>query len=433
MSTQLRVGVAGLGTVGASVLRLLERQAGDLAARTGRSIVVTGVCALDKSKDRGVDLAGAAWFDDPVALARSADIDVFVELIGGAEGPARVAVEAALSAGKSVVTANKALLAEHGMALAALAEEKHAALAFEASVAGGIPVVKTLREGLAGNQITRVYGILNGTCNYILSRMELEELSFETCLKEAQTLGYAEADPTFDIGGFDTAHKLSILATLAFGAAVDPKAIHVEGIQTITLADIKAADDLGYRIKLLGVAQRTPKGIEQRVHPTMVPKSSAIARVMGVTNAVAIDADAVKELTLVGPGAGGEATASAVVADIADIARGVRSAPFGLPVAKLDKSPRLPMQRHEGGYFIRLSLQNRIGAFAAIAARMAEREISLESIMQRHLPGPDVKGPMPVTLITYATTETKVREALDAVERDGFIAGKPQVVRIERE
>ena len=437
MTKPLRVGIAGLGTVGASVIRLLDRQATELASRTGRDIAVTGVCARDRLRDRGVDLGGARWFDDPLELARSADIDVFVELIGGAEGTARAAVEAALAAGKPVVTANKALLAAHGMSLAAMAEERKVALAFEASVAGGIPVVKTLREGLAGNQIVRVYGILNGTCNYILSRMELEEMSFDACLADAQKLGYAEADPTFDIGGFDTAHKLAILATLAFGAAVDPGAIHVEGIQSITLDDLKAADELGYRIKLLGVAQRTALGIEQRVHPTMVPKSSAIAQVMGVTNAVAIDADAVKELTLVGPGAGGEATASAVVADIADIARGVRSAPFGLPVASLDQSPRLPMQRHEGGYFIRLGVQNRPGAFAAIARRMAERNISLESIMQRQAPrqagAPTSGAPVPVMLITYATTETTIREALEAVVQDGYIAGAPQVIRIERE
>ncbi len=437
MTKSLRVGLAGVGTVGSSVLRLLDRQAQALASRTGRSITVSAVSSRDRTRDRGVDLAPMRWFDDPVELARSPDIDVFVELMGGADGPARQSVEAALVAGKPVVTANKALLAEHGMALAALAEEKHVALAFEASVAGGIPIVKTLREGLAGNQIVRVYGILNGTCNYILSRMELEELSFDECLAEAQRLGYAEADPTFDIGGFDTAHKLSILATLAFGAAIDPRAIHVEGIQSITLADIKAADELGYRIKLLGVAQRAKLGIEQRVHPTMVPKSSAIAQVMGVTNAVTIDADAVKELTLVGPGAGGEATASAVVADIADIARGVRSAPLGLPVASLDKSPRLPMQRHEGGYFIRLSVHDRPGAAAAIATRMAERNISLESIMQRNMTRgkarPDAGSPVPVTLITYATTETLIREALEAVVRDGYIAQTPQVIRIERE
>ena len=439
MAEPLRVGIAGLGTVGASVIRLLERQAAALAARAGRGVKVTAVSARDKSRDRGVDLSGVTWFDDPVALATSREIDLFVELIGGDEGPARASIEAALSSGKSVVTANKALLAKHGMSLAKLAEDKHVALAFEASVAGGIPIVKTLREGLAGNAISRVYGILNGTCNYILSRMELEGLSFEACLADAQRLGYAEADPTFDIGGFDTAHKLAILTSLAFGTAVDADAVHVEGIQSITLADLKAAEELGYRIKLLGVAQRTDKGIEQRVHPTMVPKSSAIAEVMGVTNAVTIDADAVKELTLVGPGAGGMATASAVVADIADIAKGIRSAPFGLPTSALEQAARIPVQRHEGGYYIRLSVHDRPGAAAAIATRMAERQISLESIMQRKpvqkrgAPANAAPEAVPVVLITYATSESTIREALEAVVKDGYIAGAPQVIRIERE
>jgi homoserine dehydrogenase len=392
------------------------------------------VSARDKSRDRGIPLSDVTWFDEPVALARSPEIDLFVELIGGAEGPARAAVEAALAAGKPVVTANKALLAKHGMSLAKLAEEKRVALAFEASVAGGIPIVKTLREGLAGNEISRVYGILNGTCNYILSRMEQEGLSFEDCLKEAQRLGYAEADPTFDIGGFDTAHKLAILTSLAFGTAVDAEAIHVEGITSIRLEDLRSADELGYRIKLLGVAQRTPEGIEQRVHPTMVPKSSAVAQVMGVTNAVTIDADAVKELTLVGPGAGGDATASAVVADIADVARGIRSAPFGLPSASLAPPARLAMQRHEGGYYIRLSVHDRPGAAANIAMRMAERQISLESIMQKGLRRAAPAGaPVSVVLITYATTEATIREALEAAVGDGYIAEKPQVIRIERE
>lgn len=434
MTTSLRVGIAGLGTVGASVIRLLDRQAEALAARTGRRIAVAAISARDRSRERGVDLREAVWFDDPVALARSPDIDLFVELIGGAQGAAHEAVEAALTAGKPVVTANKALLAKHGMALAKLAEEKRVALAFEASVAGGIPIVKTLREGLAGNEISRVYGILNGTCNYILSRMEQEGLSFEACLKEAQGLGYAEADPTFDIGGFDTAHKLAILTSLAFGTAVDAEAIHVEGITSIRLEDLRAADELGYRIKLLGVAQRTPEGIEQRVHPTMVPKSSAVAQVMGVTNAVTVDADAVKELTLVGPGAGGDATASAVVADIADIARGVASAPFGLPTASLAAPVRRAMQRHEGGYYIRLSVHDRPGAAANIAMRMAERQISLESIMQKGLMRSAPAGaPVPVLLITYATTEATIREALEAAVGDGYLAEKPQVIRIERE
>ena len=437
MTNSLRVGIAGLGTVGSSVIRLLDRQDRALQARTGRKIVVTAVSARDKSRDRGVDLSGATWFDDPVELAASSEIDLFVELVGGDEGPARKAVETALASGKSVVTANKALLAKHGMALAKLAEDKRVALAFEASVAGGIPIVKTLREGLAGNEISRVYGILNGTCNYILSRMEREGIAFDACLADAQRLGYAEADPTFDIDGFDTAHKLAILTSLAFGTCVDAEAIHIEGIRAITLDDLRSADELGYRIKLLGVAQRTDEGIEQRVHPTMVPKSSAIAQVMGVTNAVTIDADAVKELTLVGPGAGGEATASAVVADISDVARGIRSAPFGLPTASLEMAPRRAMQRHEGGYYIRLAVRDRPGAAANIAMRMAERNISLESIMQKSAGRGRSAGttgePVQVVLLTYATTEANIREALEAAVGDGYIAEKPQVIRIERE
>ena len=432
MSEILRVGIAGLGTVGGAVVRLLAAQASDLAARTGKKIVVTGVSARDPARERGIDLSGATWFATPKELAASEKIDLFVELIGGDEGPARESVEAALASGKSVVTANKALLARHGVALARLAEQHHAALAFEASVAGGIPIVKTLREGLAGNSVERVYGILNGTCNYILSRMELEGLSFAECLADAQKLGYAEADPTFDIGGFDTAHKLAILASLAFGVRLDAEAISVEGIQDISLADLQAAAELGYRVKLLGVAQRTPHGVEQRVHPTMVPLSSAIAQVMGVTNAVTVDADAVNELTLVGPGAGGMATASAVVADIADIARGIRSAPFGLPVDHLAAANKSPMQRHEGGYYIRLAVRNHIGAAAAIATRMAEHGISLESIVQRRASDGDVERGAGGAGHLRHDRGQRARGA--GADRDGrHVAEKPQVIRIERE
>ncbi len=432
MLPPLRVGVAGLGTVGAAVLRLLQRQQHALELRCGRAIVVAAVAARDRALDRGVDLAGFAWHDDPIALARSADIDVFVELIGGAGGVALAATQAALAAGKPVVTANKAMLASRGLELAKAAEAKGVALRIEAAVAGGIPIVKTLREGLVGNRVERVYGILNGTCNYILSRMEAERLSFAECLADAQALGYAEADPTFDIGGFDTAHKLAILTSLAFGTAVDADAVAVEGIETITLADLQAADDLGYRVKLLGVAKRTASGIEQRVHPTMVPKSSAIAQITGVTNAVVVNADAVRETTLSGPGAGGEATASAVVADLADVARGDRTPCFGLPVASLAELERAPMQLHQGGYYVRLALYDRPGAAAAIAMRMAEMQISLESIVQRARPGSQAAS-VPVTFITHATHEGAIRKAVEAVVADGHIAEKPQVIRIERE
>ena len=299
-----------------------------------------------------------------------------------------------------------------------------------------IPIVKTLREGLSGNAIERVYGILNGTCNYILTRMEQEKLTFDACLKEAQRLGYAEADPSFDIDGHDTAQKLAILASLTFGIQVDPKSIYVEGISSIAPADLEAAEELGYRVKLLGVAVKTEQGIEQRVHPTMVRKDSAIAQVMGVTNAVTIDADGIAPITLVGAGAGGMATASAVVADIADIARGVRVAPFGRPVGRLTTSKKAPMQHHEGGYYIRLLAVDKPGTAATIAKRMAQQQISMESIVQRHR-GPangagKAAGAVPVILITYATAEDAVRRALAAVKRDKVISGEPQLIRIEK-
>jgi homoserine dehydrogenase len=438
MTAALKVGLAGLGTVGATVLRLIDRQREALAGRFGRPIEVVAVTARSKSKDRGVDCRKLRWAADPVALATDPSIDVFVELIGGEGNPAREAVEAALKAGKSVVTANKALLAHHGVALAALAEKTHVALNFEAAVGGAIPIVKTLREGLAGSSFAHIYGILNGTCNYILTQMEREKLPFDECLREAQRLGYAEADPTFDIEGHDTAQKLAILASLTFGIKVDPQAIYVEGISSIAPEDLDAADDLGYRVKLLGVAVKTDKGIEQRVHPTMVPKDSAIARVMGVTNAVTVDADAIDPITLVGPGAGGTATASAVISDIGDIARGVRTPPFGRPAARLTTSKKAPMQRHEGGYYIRLLARDLPGTAAKIASRLAQQKISLESIVQRHHgphggENPKKSGePVPVILVTYATTEDAVRKALSAVERDKVIYGKPQVIRIEK-
>ena len=440
MTPPLKIGLAGLGTVGASVLRLLTQQREALAARCGRPIEVVAASARSRNKDRGVDLAALRWFDDPVALAADPGIDVFVELIGGEGGAAKAAVEAALAAGKSVVTANKALLARHGIALARQAERTGAALAFEAAVAGGIPVVKTLREGLVGNSVSRVFGILNGTCNYILTRMEHEQLSFAACLKEAQRLGYAEADPAFDIEGHDTAQKLAILASLAFGIELDPDAIYVEGISSITPEDLNAANELGYRVKLLGVAMKTDGGIEQRVHPTMVPKTSAIAQVAGVTNAVAIDADAVNEITLMGPGAGGLATASAVISDLGDIARGSRLPPFGIPAARLAKNAKLPMQRHEGGYYIRVLAVDRPGTAATIAQHLADENISIESIVQRR-PGNAPHGgddpasaaaPVPVILVTYATTEDAVRRALAAVEAAGVVDGKPQLIRIEK-
>lgn len=437
MSDALRIGVAGLGTVGASVLRILRDKSEMLTRQCGKPVTITAVSARDRSRDRGVDLNGIDWFDDPVELAKSADIDVYVELIGGDDGPAKASVEAALRAGRHVVTANKALLARHGVALAKIAEDKGVLLNFEAAVAGGIPVIKAMRESLTGNTVSRVYGIMNGTCNYILTRMWEEGISFEECLKDAQRLGYAEADPTFDIEGNDTAHKLALLTSLAFGTQIAADDIYLEGISNISLADIRAADELGYRIKLLGVAQKTDTGIEQRVHPTMVPTSSVIAQVHGVTNAVAIETDLLGELLLSGPGAGGNATASAVIGDIADIAKsrpGFQHGPvFGTPAKALQPYKRAKMRKHAGGYFIRLTVLDRIGAFAGIAKRMAENDISLESIVQRPPMGDmQQEGIKTVILVTHETTEAAVKKALEAILKDDHLVDKPQMIRIER-
>ncbi|SPL65673.1 Homoserine dehydrogenase [Ochrobactrum soli] len=433
----MRIGVAGLGTVGASVLRILRDKSEMLTRQCGKPVTITAVSARDRSRDRGVDLNGIDWFDDPVELAKSADIDVYVELIGGDDGPAKASVEAALRAGRHVVTANKALLARHGVALAKIAEDKGVLLNFEAAVAGGIPVIKAMRESLTGNTVSRVYGIMNGTCNYILTRMWEEGISFEACLKDAQRLGYAEADPTFDIEGNDTAHKLALLTSLAFGTQIAADDIYLEGISNISLADIRAADELGYRIKLLGVAQKTDTGIEQRVHPTMVPTSSVIAQVHGVTNAVAIETDLLGELLLSGPGAGGNATASAVIGDIADIAKsrpGFQHGPvFGTPAKALQPYKRAKMRKHAGGYFIRLTVLDRIGAFAGIAKRMAENDISLESIVQRPPMGDmQQEGIKTVILVTHETTEAAVKKALEAILKDDHLVDKPQMIRIER-
>lgn len=437
MVAPLGVGIAGLGTVGAAVVRLIEAQQRTLAERCGRSVRVVAVTARSRARKRDVDLRGITWARNPLELATDPKVDCFVELMGGADEPALSAIEAALRGGKAVVTANKALIAKHGVRLAELAEAHGGTLNFEAAVGAAIPIVKTLREGLTGTAIQRVYGILNGTCNYILTRMEQEGLSFADCLKDAQRLGYAEADPSFDVDGHDTAQKLAILASLAFGTKVAQRAVYVEGISSISPQDLRAAEQLGYRVKLLGVAVRTAKGIEQRVHPTMVPKSSSIAQVMGVTNAVTIDGEGIPPITLVGPGAGGAATASAVVADIADAARGAKVLPFGRPVGRLRPTTKAPMERHEGGYYIRLMARDLPGTAATIATRLAEQKISIESIVQRHPDGGNgaARGksePVPVILITYATSEDAVHRALQAVQRDKVITGRPQVIRIEK-
>ncbi|GAA5102964.1 homoserine dehydrogenase [Bartonella acomydis] len=433
MVEALKVGIAGLGTVGTSVVRILREKADSLACQCGRSIKIVAVSARDKGRNRGIDLSDIKWFDSPVEMAASDEIDVFVELIGGELDIVYAAVKKALEMGHHVVTANKALLARHGVELAVSAEKKGLFLHFEAAIAGGIPVIKAMRESLSCNQISRIYGILNGTCNYILTRMFTEGLSFKDCLADAQRLGYAEADPTFDIGGNDTAHKLALLTSLAFGTVVSLDDVYVEGISNISQIDIRAADELGYRIKLLGVALKTDTGIEQRVHPTMVPSSSMIAQIHGVTNALSIQSDLLGELLFSGPGAGGEATASAVIGDLADIAKTRSSLQYAPvlrnPALELAPHKRARISHHAGDYFIRLNVHDRAGVFAAVAKHMADNHISLESIVQK--PFLESQVVKTIILITHETTEVNVRQALAAIEKDGHLVAKSQFIRIE--
>jgi homoserine dehydrogenase len=424
----LTIAIAGLGTVGAGVMRLLTENAELIERRAGRPIRIVAVSARDRSRNRGVDLGPIAWFGDAVVMAREASAEVFVELIGGAEGIARECVEAAIQSGRTVVTANKALLAHHGTALVRLAEVKGVTLSYEAAVAGGIPVIKTIKEGLAGNRISSIYGILNGTCNYILTTMRQNRRSFVDVLAEAQRLGYAEADPAFDIDGLDTAHKLAVLASLAFGAEVNLAGVHVEGIRAMSPLDIDYADELGYRIKLLGIARRTEHGLEQRVHPAMVPVGASIAHVDGVFNAVVTEGDFVGRTVMEGRGAGASPTASAVVADLIDLALGERRPAFGVPASQLAPIPAAPMDRHRGAYYVRLMVVDKPGVIADVAAALRDEEVSMEAMIQR---GRDPGEAVPVVLTTHDTEESRMRRALARIARLDAVFEPPHMIRIE--
>jgi homoserine dehydrogenase len=428
MTRPLSVGLAGLGTVGTGVLKLLRDNAEIVTARAGRPIAVVAVSARDRSKDRDVPVTGLRWYDDPVALAGDPGVDVVVELIGGSDGPARALAEAAIGAGKPLVTANKALLAVHGAALAAAAEDRGVALGFEAAVAGGIPVIKALREGLAGNRISNVAGILNGTCNYILTQMRERGREFADVLADAQKLGYAEADPSFDIDGIDAAHKLAILAALAFGRPVAFDQVYVEGIRRVSALDIAFATELGYRIKLLGIARQTEAGIETRVHPCMVPQTAPIAGVDGVFNAVVAEGDFVGRVMLEGRGAGAGPTASAIVADLIDIARDRMTPVWGASAASLSTAPSVPMSNHVGAYYLRLMVVDRPGVIADVTAILRDIGVSLESMLQRgRSPGEAV----PVVLVTHETRESSMREALDRIGALPTVMEEPTLIRIE--
>jgi homoserine dehydrogenase len=428
MKPAFKIAIAGLGTVGVGTLQLLARQAELLTVRAGRHIVVTAVSARDRRRDRGIDLSAVRWYEDAVAMAGDPEIDVVVELIGGSDGVALAVIEAALANGKHVVTANKALMAEHGTRLAARAEEAGLGLAFEAAVAGGIPVIKTLRESLAGNRLSRVYGILNGTSNFILSTMREGGREFAEVLAEAQKLGYAEADPSFDIDGVDAAHKLAILASVAFGRPVDLAGVYTEGIRHVSRLDIDFAEELGYRIKLLGIARLTENGLEQRVHPCMVPRATPIAAVEGVFNAVVAEGDFVGRVVLEGRGAGAFPTASSVASDLVDIAAGRLVPPFGVPAAALSQSLGAPMERHQGAYYIRLMVVDQPGVIADVAAALRDEHVSLESMIQRgRAPGEAV----PVVLTTHVTVEAAMRRTLGRIAALDSVLEPPRLIRIE--
>ncbi|OYX45248.1 MAG: homoserine dehydrogenase [Rhodobacterales bacterium 32-67-9] len=426
MPQPLRLGIAGLGTVGIGTVKIIQRHAGLIAARTGREIAISAVSARSRTKNRDADLSAYGWEDDPVALATRKDVDVFVELMGGSGGPALAATKAAIAAGKDVVTANKAMLAHHGQSLAAAAEEKGHVIRFEAAVAGGIPVVKALTEGLAGNAISRVMGVMNGTCNYILTRMESAGLPYAEVFEEARQLGYLEADPNLDVGGIDAGHKLSLLAAIAFGTRVAFDAVELEGIGRISIDDIRRAGDMGYRIKLLGVAQMTGRGLEQRMSPCLVPADSPLGQLQGGTNMVVLEGDSVGQIVLRGPGAGEGPTASAVMADVIEIARGCRISTFGQPAATL-ADPVAAKATAPAPYYLRMELSDKPGALAKVATVLGEEGISIDRMRQYG----HADTSAPVLIVTHKATRDAIDHALKRLPATGVLVDEAVAIRIE--
>jgi len=423
----LRVGVAGLGTVGAGLLGFLAERP-DFAPAGGR-VVVSGVSARSKSRPRPVDISSLAWFDDPVALALSPETDVFVELIGGSDGPAKAAVEAALKAGKPVVTANKALIAEHGAELALLAESAGVPLLFEAAVMGGTPAVKMLREAMVGDEVRSVAGILNGTCNYILTEMEAGGRPFAEVLAEAQRLGYAEADPTMDVGGFDAAHKISILAALAFGCAPNYAAAEIEGIDQVALLDIKLARDLGYRIKLVASADRSPDGVLVRVHPSLAPLAHPLAQAGGALNALFIEGVRIGRIFIQGPGAGAGPTAAAVAADIADVMTGAVRPVFQAPAGSLKPFVPVDPSKSMTRAYLRFLVKDEPGVIAAVSETLAEAGVSIESFLQKPVENADG---VPIVLTTHAVAESVLTAAIERIANLPSVLDRPRLLRIAR-
>jgi homoserine dehydrogenase len=427
MTRTWRIGVAGLGTVGAGLLTFLAEKDG--FAPAGGKAVVTGVSARSRSRPRPFDISDLPWFDDPVALAASPEIDIFVELIGGSDGPAKAAVEAALKAGKPVITANKALIAVHGAALAGLAEAQGVPLLFEAAVMGGTPAVKVVRESLVGEEIHSVAGILNGTCNYILSSMESSGRSFEEVLAEAQRLGYAESDPTMDVGGFDAAHKISILAALAFGCAPNFAAAEIEGIDQVALLDIQMAKDLGYRIKLIASAERSDAGVLVRVHPTLVAVNHPLAQTGGVLNAMFIEGSRIGRIFIQGPGAGAGPTAAAVAADIADVMTGAQRPVFQRPALELKPFTPVDPARSTSRAYLRFLVKDEPGVIAAVSETLAEAGVSIESFLQKPVDG---SNGVPIVLTTHAVAESVLTAAIDRIADLSSVLDRPRLMRIAR-
>ncbi|HQU67926.1 MAG TPA: homoserine dehydrogenase [Albidovulum sp.] len=427
MSEPLRLGVAGLGTVGIGTVKIVQNHAALIQRRTGRPVVITAVSARSRTKNRDADLSSYAWEDDPVALARREDIDVFVELMGGADGSALDATRAAIATGKDVVTANKAMLALHGQALAEAAEAKGHVIRFEAAVAGGIPVVKALTEGLAGNDIRRVMGVMNGTCNYILTRMESAGLPYAEVFEEARQLGYLEADPNLDVGGIDAGHKLSLLAAIAFGTRVSFDAVRLEGIGRVSIDDIRRAADMGYRIKLLGVAQMTGRGLEQRMTPCLVPADSPLGQLQGGTNMVVIEGDSVGQIVLRGAGAGAGPTASAVMSDVIEIARGSRIPTFGQPATDLVEAVPAGTSA-PAPHYLRLELADKPGALAKVATVLGEEGVSIDRMRQYAHADATVA---PVLIVTHKTARDAIDHALSRLPATGVLIGEPVAIRIE--
>lgn len=424
----LRVGIAGLGTVGGGVLQILARHKALLAERAGRPIELVAVSARARNKDRGVDLSTVAWEDDPVALARRPDLDLVIEAIGGSDGPAKAASEAALGRGAHLVTANKAMLALHGRALAEAAEAHGAALRFEAAVAGGVPVVKALGEGLTANRIDGIYGVLNGTCNYILTEMESTGRDYADVLREAQEKGYAEADPTADVGGWDAAHKLCLLASLAYGVWPDFDGISVAGVEKVSKADIQFAAEFGYRLKLVAMAELREDGLVQRVEVVLTPATSLIGTLEGVANAIQFEGDFVGSVALRGPGAGAGPTASAIVADVVDIARGDRRPAFGVSAEQMRLAARADADAISAPRYLRLSVVDQPGVLSQVTGRLGAAGVSIDHMRQIGR-APDRAT---VLIVTHETTESALGEAIEGVRALEVCLEPPVAFRIAR-